>query len=145
MASMSSIIEELAKVISSSRRYQKFDVPKYALSGTRYDKNKISVSGKAYNLALTYASHETIVENPGPRTLSNLRTYCPERTMPQTRGDVIYRQCCGSSRGRAVTANFGYPAPTCRLPDSLSDSGQQSLHQNMTDGWTCSCCLRFAA
>jgi hypothetical protein len=34
-------------MISSSRRYPKFHIPKYALSSTRYVMDRISVSGRA--------------------------------------------------------------------------------------------------
>ena len=46
----------------------------------------------------------------------------------QTRGGVTCRQCSGFSTGRVATAIFEYPAPTCRLPFNLSNSGQQSRH-----------------
>jgi hypothetical protein len=58
---------------------------------------------------------------------------------------MICRQYYGSSKGRAVTANFALSAPTRRLPDNLSDSGQKSQREKMTDVLICSCRLRLAA
>ena len=80
-------------------------------------------------MALTDVSHEPIEGNPVSLILSISNTCRPEGTMRQTRGGVTCRQCCGSSMGRAVTAIFEYPVPTCRLPENISDSGQQSRHQ----------------
>src|SRR6266852_357669 len=80
-------------------------------------------------LAVTDVSHGPIEGNPGPQMLSILSTCCHQGTTPQTRGGVTCRQCCGSSMGRAATTIFEYPAPTCLLPDNLSDSGQESQYQ----------------
>jgi hypothetical protein len=52
--------------------------------------------------------------------LSILRTCCPERTTPQTRGDVLRRQGSDSSRGQVVIAICEYLAVICHLPDNLS-------------------------
>ena len=88
-----------------------------------------SLQKRYKELALTDVSHEPREGNPVPRMFSILNTYCTEETMSQTRDGVTRRQRCGSSMGRAVTANFEYPAPICRLPHNLSDSGQQPQHQ----------------
>ena len=80
-------------------------------------------------LELTYVSHEPIEGNPVPQIFSILSMCFPEGTMKQIRGGETCRQCFGSSMGRAATAKFEYPAPTCRLPDDLSNSGQQSQHR----------------
>ena len=80
-------------------------------------------------LALTDVSHEPIEGSPGPQMLSILSTCCPQGTTPQIRGGVTCGQCSGSSMGRVATAKFEYPAPICRLPDYLSDSGLQLRHR----------------
>src|SRR6266849_9037700 len=81
---------------------------------------------KHKELALTDVSHEPIEGNSGPKMLSILSTRCPEGTMRQTRGGVTWRRCCDSSMGRAATAIFELYSAICRLPDNISDSGQQS-------------------
>ena len=50
--------------------------------------------------------------------LSILRTSYPERTTPQTRGDVLRRQGSDFSRGQAVITICEYLAVICRLPDN---------------------------
>jgi hypothetical protein len=88
------------------------------------ENGRVSLWKSHKELALTHVSHEPIEGNPAPQMLSILSTSRLQGTIPQTRGGVTCRQCCGSSLGRAATAIFEYPAPTCRLPDNLSDSGQ---------------------
>jgi hypothetical protein len=138
------MIVELANTISSQDRNIKSLTYQRTLFPAPAKKGKIQSLQKCKNWALTDVCHEPIEGNPGPRTLSIPRTCCPGRTMRRTRGDVICRQCYGSSKDRAVTANFALYAPTCRLPDNLSDSSQKS-QQKMTDVLTCSCRLRPAA
>jgi hypothetical protein len=63
--------------------------------------------------------------------------------MLRSHGGAICRRYYGSSKGRAVTASFAISAPTHRLPDNLSDSGQKS-QTKMTDVLACSCRLQLA-
>ena len=65
--------------------------------------------------------------------------------MLQTRRGVICRQCYGSSKGPAVTANFALSLRTRHLPNNLNDSSQKSQLSKMTDEFSCSCRSPFAA
>jgi hypothetical protein len=145
MASMSSMIVELANTMSSRDGSIKGLTYQRTLFPAPATKGKFQSLQKRKNWELTDVFHEPIEGNPRPWMPSNLRTCCPERTMLRSRGGVICGRYCGSSKGRAVTANFAHFAPTLRLPDNLSDSGQKSHHSKMTDVLTCSCRLQFAA
>jgi hypothetical protein len=136
MASMSSMIEELANTISSQDRNIKSSTYQRTLFPAPATKGKFQSLLKHKNWALTDVSLEPIEGNPGLRTLSTLRTFCPELTMLRTRGGAIRRLYCGSSKGRAGTAKFSISAPTRRLPDNLSDSSQKSQHiQKLPTFW----------
>ena len=121
---MSSMIVELANTINSQDKSMKRLIYQRTLFPAPATKDNFQSLQMRKNWALTHVSHEPIEGNPGPRTLSILRTRLPERTMLQTRGDAICRQYYGSSKGRVVTTNFALSAPTRRLPDNLSNSSQ---------------------
>jgi ribosomal protein L34E len=128
MASMSSMMVELANTMSSQGRNIKSLTYQRTLFPAPATKGNFKFLQKRKNWARTDAFHEPIEGIPGPRTLSIPRTPCSERTMLLTHGGVICRQCCGSSKGRAVTASFALSPPTRCLPDDLSNSSQKLQH-----------------
>jgi hypothetical protein len=139
------MIAELASTINSQDGKIRSLIYQRTLFPAPATKGKFQSLQMHKNWVLTDVSHEPIEGISGPQTPSTLRTRCPERTMLLSRGGVICKQCFGSSKGRAVTANFALSALKCRLPDNVSDSGQKLQHSQMTYVLTCSRRLRLAA
>ena len=137
-ALISSIIVELAKIVSSQDRnngrltYQSTLFPEPATKGRNYQSLR-----KSKRHAATHVFRGSIEANSVPMT-SILRTCCLERTMSRSLRGAIRGQRCDSSTDQEERANGRYLAATCHLQDDYGESRKWWRHYGITDVSTCS-------